>query len=82
MGDVPLTRPSLLLRIQGGDHEVWREFVALYGPLVYQYARSRRLQVADAADVVRRQRVHPGLGATFRSTAENTSSPRLSDEKT
>ena len=52
MGDIPLTRPSLLLRIRdGGDHDAWRQFVALYGPLVYRFARGRGLQDADAADV-------------------------------
>jgi RNA polymerase sigma factor (sigma-70 family) len=48
----PATRPSLLLRIRdSGDHEAWRQFVALYGPLVYRFARGRGLQDADAADV-------------------------------
>jgi RNA polymerase sigma factor (sigma-70 family) len=52
MGATPTTRPSLLLRIRDcGDHEAWTQFVALYGPLVYQFARRRGLQDADAADV-------------------------------
>jgi RNA polymerase sigma-70 factor (ECF subfamily) len=52
MGDSPSTRPSLLLRIRDpSDHEAWRRFVALYGPLVYRFARSRGLQDADAADL-------------------------------
>lgn len=52
MGDSPSTRPSLLLRIrEPGDHEAWSRFVALYGPLVYRYARNRGLQDSDAADL-------------------------------
>ena len=52
MGDAPLTRPSLLLRVRDpADRDAWREFVALYGPLVYQFARKCGLQDADAADV-------------------------------
>ena len=52
MGDSPSTRPSLLLRIrETGDHEAWSQFVALYGPLVYRYARNRGLQDSDAADL-------------------------------
>jgi RNA polymerase sigma factor (sigma-70 family) len=52
MGATPTTRPSLLLRIRDcRDHEAWGQFVALYGPLVYQFARRRGLQDADAADV-------------------------------
>jgi RNA polymerase sigma factor (sigma-70 family) len=46
------TRPSLLLRIRDvGDADAWRTFVTIYAPLVYQYARRRGLQDADAADV-------------------------------
>jgi RNA polymerase sigma-70 factor (ECF subfamily) len=52
MGDTVSTRPSLLLRIRDpGDDDAWRQFVALYGPLVYEFARQRRLQDADAADL-------------------------------
>jgi RNA polymerase sigma factor (sigma-70 family) len=47
-----LTRPSLLLRIRDlGDREAWRQFVEVYGPLVYGFARRRGLQDADAADL-------------------------------
>jgi RNA polymerase sigma-70 factor (ECF subfamily) len=53
MGDAPLTRPSLLLRVRDpGDAEAWREFVDLYGPLVYRFVRKRGLQDADAVDLV------------------------------
>ena len=53
MLDAPLTRESLLVRIRDGrDHEAWRQFVELYAPLVYGFARKRGLQDADAADVM------------------------------
>jgi RNA polymerase sigma-70 factor (ECF subfamily) len=52
MADVPVTRPSLLVRIRdAGDAEAWQEFVKLYAPLVYGFARKRGLQDADAADL-------------------------------
>jgi RNA polymerase sigma-70 factor (ECF subfamily) len=48
----PLTRPSLLVRIRdAGDREAWRQFVEVYAPLVYKFARHRGLQDADAADL-------------------------------
>ena len=51
--DSPLTRASLLIRIRdGANHGAWREFVALYGPVVYGFARKRGLQDADAAEWV------------------------------
>src|SRR5262245_4288641 len=49
----PLTRASLLVKIRNGtDHAAWREFVTLYGPVVYGFARKRGLQDADAADLM------------------------------
>jgi RNA polymerase sigma factor (sigma-70 family) len=49
----PLTRVSLLVQIRdGANHAAWQEFVALYGPVVYGFARKRGLQDADAADVM------------------------------
>jgi RNA polymerase sigma-70 factor (ECF subfamily) len=52
MGDPVSTRPSLLLRVRDpGDRDAWSQFVELYGPLIYQFARRRRLQDADAADL-------------------------------
>ena len=48
----PHTRPSLLVRIRDvADREAWRQFVELYAPLVYRFARRRGLQDADAADL-------------------------------
>src|SRR5579859_6893496 len=53
MEEAPVTRASLLVRIRDDqDQAAWREFVALYGPVVYRYARKRGLQDADAADLV------------------------------
>jgi RNA polymerase sigma factor (sigma-70 family) len=52
MHDTARTRPSLLLRIRdAGDREAWSQFVHLYGPLIYHFARKRHLQDADAADL-------------------------------
>ena len=51
--DSPLTRASLLVQIRdGGNHAAWREFVELYSPVVYSFARRRGLQDADAADLM------------------------------
>jgi RNA polymerase sigma factor (sigma-70 family) len=53
MADAPLTRASLLVRIRDGrDHDAWRQFVQVYAPVVYAFARKRGLQDADAADVM------------------------------
>jgi RNA polymerase sigma-70 factor (ECF subfamily) len=52
MAEIPPTRASLLVRLRDPhDGAAWREFVAVYGPLVYGYARKQGLQDADAADV-------------------------------
>ncbi len=64
----PPTRASLLLRLRDAqDGGAWREFVDLYAPLVYGYARKQGLQDADAADlsqdeprVKKRRRNHYG----------------------
>jgi RNA polymerase sigma factor (sigma-70 family) len=48
----PVTRASLLLRLNDSqDGDAWREFVNVYGPLVYEYGRKHGLQDADAADL-------------------------------
>lgn len=53
MAEPPLTRVTLLARIRDGrDADAWREFVHLYGPVVYRFARNRGLQDADAADLM------------------------------
>jgi RNA polymerase sigma factor (sigma-70 family) len=52
VAEIPPTRPSLLLRLRDPqDEEAWRQFVDLYAPLVYGYARKQGLQDADAADL-------------------------------
>jgi RNA polymerase sigma-70 factor (ECF subfamily) len=53
MGNAPTTRPSLLLRLRdAADQQAWGQFVELYGPLIYGFARKHGLQDADAADVM------------------------------
>lgn len=54
MGHVsPPTRASLLLRLRDGTSpEAWHEFVKLYSPLIYGFARNRGLQDADSADLM------------------------------
>jgi RNA polymerase sigma-70 factor (ECF subfamily) len=52
MAEIPPTRASLLVRLRDPqDEAAWREFVELYAPLVYGYARKQGLQDADAADL-------------------------------
>ncbi|MDB5390880.1 MAG: polymerase sigma factor, sigma-70 family [Planctomycetaceae bacterium] len=51
--DSPLTRASLLVQLRdGANHDAWHEFMKLYGPVVYGFARKRGLQDADAADLM------------------------------
>lgn len=53
MQALPLTRVSLLVRIQDpSDAEAWRQFFELYAPVVYGFARKRGLQDADSADLM------------------------------
>jgi RNA polymerase sigma-70 factor (ECF subfamily) len=53
MQESPATRASLLVRLRdGGDADAWREFVYLYAPIIYGFARKRGLQDADAADLM------------------------------
>src|SRR5260370_1534144 len=52
MAEAPTTRLSLLLRIRDAkDSQAWTQFVDLYAPLVYGFARKHGLQDADAADL-------------------------------
>src|SRR5437588_1542004 len=52
MADIPPTRASLLVRLRDPrDGAAWTEFVDLYAPVVYGYARRQGLQDADAADL-------------------------------
>jgi RNA polymerase sigma factor (sigma-70 family) len=52
MGDSPITRPSLLVRIRDmRDTQAWSQFVEIYAPLIYSFARKHGLQDADASDL-------------------------------
>jgi RNA polymerase sigma factor (sigma-70 family) len=52
MDDQPITRPSLLVFLRDPDNgRAWSQFVAIYSPLVYRFARRHGLQETDAADV-------------------------------
>src|SRR5450755_4571265 len=52
MAEIPPTRASLLLRLRDPrDEAAWTQFVDLYTPLVYSYARKNGLRDADAADL-------------------------------
>src|SRR5436190_14806884 len=52
MAEIPPTRASLLARLRDPrDEAAWREFVDLYVPVIYGYARKQGLQDADAADL-------------------------------
>ena len=47
------TRVSLLLRLQHrSQDEDWQEFVDIYGPLIYRWARRHDLHENDAADLM------------------------------
>ncbi len=51
--DSPLTRASLLVQLRSSSNQAaWQEFAAMYGPIVYGFARKRGLQDADAADLM------------------------------
>ncbi len=53
MAEAPLTRATLLVRLKDSEDDgAWTEFVQLYGPVVYGFARKRGLQDSDAADMV------------------------------
>ena len=52
MTEFHVTRSSLLLRIRDAqDDSAWGEFVEIYSPLIYGFARKQGLQDADAIDV-------------------------------
>jgi RNA polymerase sigma-70 factor (ECF subfamily) len=49
---LPETRHSLFVRLQdAGNHDAWREFLQIYEPAVYRFARRRGLQDADAREL-------------------------------
>ena len=52
MSDLLATRLSLLVRLRDArDDEAWTQFVEIYAPLVFGFARKHGLQDADAADL-------------------------------
>src|SRR5262245_44670012 len=52
MSDALATRLSLLVRLRDArDGGAWSQFVELYAPLVFGFARKHGLQDADAADL-------------------------------
>src|SRR5205807_1625207 len=52
MSDAPATRLSLVVRLRDArDEGAWAQFVELYAPLVFGFARKHGLQDADAADL-------------------------------
>lgn len=52
MHEPPATRHSLLIRLHDSqDEPAWREFLAIYEPLVRRLARRRGFQEADAEDL-------------------------------
>jgi len=63
MAEIPATRASLLLHLRDPrDGAAWTEFVDLYAPLIYNYARKQGLQDADAVDLS--QEVFSAVAAT------------------
>lgn len=53
MPPVPETRASLILRLpSAADADAWQQFVSIYEPFVYRYARRGGLQEADALELV------------------------------
>jgi RNA polymerase sigma factor (sigma-70 family) len=52
MHDAPPTRDTLIAKLRDpADVQAWREFLAIYEPLVYRLARNKGLQDADARDL-------------------------------
>jgi RNA polymerase sigma-70 factor (ECF subfamily) len=52
MPEIPDTRHSLLVRLRDtADERAWGEFVAIYEPAIYGFARKKGLQDADARDL-------------------------------
>ena len=48
----PETRVSLILRLaEPQDVAAWQEFVAIYAPVIFAYAKKKGLQPADAEDL-------------------------------
>jgi RNA polymerase sigma-70 factor (ECF subfamily) len=64
----PATRVTLLDRLRDRqDQEAWAEFVGLYGPPVFRFARRRLPQDDDAADIVQ-EVLGAVLGGSYQRT--------------
>jgi len=67
------TRVSLLIRLRdNADADAWSQFVDIYGPLIFHFARRCHLQESDAADLV--QEV---MGEVAKSMAKFEYDPEL-----
>jgi RNA polymerase sigma-70 factor (ECF subfamily) len=76
LSSFPDTRYSLIARLERlDDAEAWREFVALYEPVVYRIARRRGLQHADAEDLS--QRVFASVGRAIGNFEPDVSQGRF-----
>jgi RNA polymerase sigma factor (sigma-70 family) len=51
MREIPPTRHSLLVRLRARSDDAWIEFLQIYERAIYEFARRRGLQDADAWDV-------------------------------
>ncbi|NLS95677.1 MAG: sigma-70 family RNA polymerase sigma factor [Planctomycetaceae bacterium] len=53
MDESQTTHGSLIIRLEdGNDKQAWSDFIDLYSPVIYGFARRQGLQDADAADLV------------------------------
>ena len=84
----PSTRPTLIAEIAAGDAGAWERFVAVYGPLVYQWSRRVGLQASDAADVMQEtlasvhagiDRYDPNVAGNFRGWLWTITRRRIAD---
>ncbi|MFN3191026.1 MAG: RNA polymerase sigma factor [Aureliella sp.] len=51
MSSLPQTRESLLIKLRQQNGEAWQEFLSVYEDAIFQFAKRRGLQEADARDV-------------------------------
>jgi len=66
MPEWPATRVTLLDRLHDPrDQDAWTQFVALYGPLMFHFARRRLPQDDDAADVTQ-EVLRAVMGGSYR----------------
>lgn len=72
----PDTSASLIEKLHDAEErEAWEEFVVLYRPAVYRFARRMNLQHADAEDAT--QRVLQSVAAAFQSRPPDLSHHRF-----